>query len=155
MKNRGEEGRIKGETLSGGSHASPRSLSVEFVIPGFPASMNAVYNILFAQRRVELKPDVRRWKTTAKLFMPPLPEGWGERGADGKADCKYGVKLEFYGLWLCKNGNVRRVDVSNLLKVTLDAIAERYGFDDARIWEWEARKKEDGAERIEGTLYRI
>lgn len=37
--------------------------------------------------------------------------------------------------WFFKNGKLKKQDVSNMLKVLIDLVAEKQGWDDARVWE--------------------
>ena len=138
----GAEGGAKGEESYEG--APP---SVSFKINGLPESMNSIYQILFAMRRVELKPDVLRYKVLAKLYMPP----W-------KADPEwlFGIKMRFVGDWWYKKGTVRRVDLSNLEKVICDITSEKYGFDDARIFEKYSWKVQNGEKSyVQVKVYRL
>ena len=96
--------------------------SKEFVIPFLPPSMNSMYNVIFHQRRVELKPEVRLWKTQAKEYIPLFTP---------KED-SYLFKLDavFHYNFLFKNQKMRKVDSQNLMKVLIDAVAEKNGIGD-------------------------
>lgn len=115
-------------------------MSHKFTLPKLPASMNAIYNILFHLRRVEIKPEVRLWKTEMKEYIPPyqIPEGalvW--------------ISLDFHGNFYTKAGKVRVVDLSNMEKVTIDLIAEKLRFDDSQIFEKRlTRKVQDIKEQV-------
>ena len=103
-----------------------------FVIPNLPPSVNAVYQIIFAQRRVEMKPEVRRWKTEAKEFIPrltPLAESH-----------LFKVDAVFFYDFFYKNGKVKVFDTQNLMKVLIDAIAEKNGIGDQyfKFESWES-----------------
>lgn len=120
--------------------------SVSFRVAGLPESMNSIYQIIYSQRRVQMKPDVLRYKSQAKLMMPAWEAGEG----------LFGVHLRFHGNWYFKNGNIRRMDLPNLEKVVCDAISERYGFDDARIFEKYTWKVQDGEkEFVAVRVYRL
>lgn len=93
--------------------------SISFVIPRLPASMNSLYQILFHQRRVELKPEHRRWKNEAKDYIPRFDV---TEGATLRIDCV----LNF-------DWSKRRFDSANLLKLVLDAICERLGVNDKAV----------------------
>ena len=96
--------------------------SKEFTIPFLPPSMNAVYNILFHMRRVEMKPEVRLWKMKAKEFIPILKPHKNS----------YLFKLDaviYYELFY-KYGMLKKVDTQILLKVLIDAISEKNGIGD-------------------------
>lgn len=126
---------------------APTPSSVRFRINGMPESMNSIYQIIFAQRRVMMKPDVLRYKTQAKLMMPP----W--KTSDNEL---FGIKMRFHHDWYFKKGTIRRVDLSNLEKVICDATAEKYGFDDARIFEKYSWKVQSGQTSfVEVEVYRL
>ena len=96
---------------------------VKFCIPFLPPSVNTIYQIIFSQRRVELKPDVRTFKTRAKEYVPRFnPEG-------KLVTADFIFTYNFY----YKNGKLKKFDTQNLLKVLCDAIAEKCGFDDSLI----------------------
>lgn len=119
---------------------------LRFRIPSLPASMNAIYQVIFHLRRIEMKPEVRAWKTQAKQFVPAwkLPK-----------DIETGflkLKLAFHGDWFFKNGKPRKIDLPNLQKVTVDVIAEKLGFDDCMIWAFEMEKVQDAREYVDCEL---
>ena len=121
--------------------------SVTFRITGLPESMNSIYQIIYAQRRVQIKPDVLRYKAQAKLLMPP----W-----KCEPEWLFGISMRFRGEWYFRNQNIRRVDLANLEKVVCDAVSERYGFDDARIFEKYSWKVQDGTtSAVEVRCYRL
>lgn len=151
--NGAEEGKAKVENLnstgvlSDSKNEPSTPSSVRFKINGLPESMNSIYQILFALRRVELKPDVLRYKIQAKMWMPV----W-----KCEPEWLYGIKMQFHGAWWYKNKNVRRVDLSNLEKVICDVTAEKYGFDDARIFEKYSWKVQNGAQSfVQVQCYRL
>lgn len=98
--------------------------SYNFVIPCLPPSANALHQIIYSQRKVVLKPEVMKWRSDAKLFVPRMelqPESLIE------------VATVFHYRHHHANGKLRRFDTHNMLKVLLDVIAEKVGFDDCRI----------------------
>lgn len=97
---------------------------IRFRLPGLPASMNQIYAINFGQRQVYLRPEVKRWKNDCKPHVPLWrPSGTGY----------ISIELDFYGNWLYKNGKLKRADLQNLEKVTIDTICEKIGVDDKFI----------------------
>ena len=50
--------------------------------------------------------------------------------------------MVFVGDWYTKKGKVRKVDLSNLEKVVVDAICEKVGIDDSFVWKVEKRKEQ-------------
>lgn len=120
---------------------------LRFRIPSLPSSMNAIYQIIFHLRQVQMKPEVRAWKHQAKMMIPiwKLPQ-----------NCETGfirIKMEFHShLWYYKNGKLKRVDAHNLQKVLIDAISEKMGFDDSMVFEWHGRKVIDTSEFVDVTM---
>ena len=110
---------------------------LRFRIPSLPASMNAIYQIMFHLKQVQMKPEVRAWKTQAKQFVPRwvLPRGI-ETGF-------LRLGLVFRGDWFYKNGKARRIDLPKLKKIRVDVIAEKLGFDDCMIWAVSLKKVQD------------
>lgn len=115
--------------------------------------MNAIYVIIpiWGQRRFEfrLKDDVRLWKNNAKEYIPK----WNEDVPEG-SDGRLWLSLIFYGSWFTKAGKFRVIDLPNLIKVTVDVIAEKLGFDDCMIWEHRNfRKVQDTSQtKVEAEL---
>lgn len=127
--------------------ASDNSLApgFHFLLPKWPPSVNSLYNVIFSQRRVELKPEVRLWKTQAKELIPLWKELKG-------TDHLLGVELNFFGAWFHANGRLKKTDVQNMVKVTLDALAEKNGFDDSQVFECIERKRDSLKEYVEGKV---
>ncbi len=96
-----------------------------FLIPSLPPSCNAIYQIIFSQRRVEMKPEVRAWKNGAKLYVPkitPLDDSYLFR-----LDATFSYNFFFL------NGKIRKFDTHNMMKVLCDAVAEKAGFRDELV----------------------
>jgi len=106
--------------------------------------MNALYQIIYGLRRVELKPEVRLWKTEMKAFIPPWVEVEQRR---------LWIALDFHGNWETMAGKVRVVDLQNMVKVTVDVIAEKLKFNDSLIFEQRRlRKIQSDEKKIEVEL---
>ena len=121
--------------------------SRRFVIPNLPPSCNSIYQIIFHQRRVEMKPEVRKWKTQAKEYIPrvvPFPESQ-----------LFKLDVIFYYDFFYKNGKLKKFDSQNLLKLLCDAVAEKGGFSDELIkfGSWESYH--DSKEQVEGILSQV
>lgn len=99
-----------------GGIAQGEGKSVTFVLPQIPPSINSLYQILYARRQVELKPEARRWKNDAKAHIPRFEL---VDGATLRIDCEFNFDF-----------NKRRFDSANLLKLVIDAIAEKLGVND-------------------------
>ena len=104
----------------------PDNVCLSFTIPTLPPSSNSLYNVLFSQRRVELKPEARLWKSNAKECIPKWKVAEGAR---------IKVSLEFCGAWYSKEGKMIKKDVTNREKLVLDAVCEKQGWDDSQVWE--------------------
>lgn len=118
--------------------------SISFTIPGLPLSMNAMYQVLWHQRRIELKQEARAWKSKAKEFIPKFHV---------KKDERVSVEFLFFGTWLNKDGGIMKRDVTNREKLVLDAISEKCGFDDSQVWSRTVSKVHDQRERVQVRLF--
>lgn len=110
--------------------------SVEFRLPAPPPSMNAIYNILYFKRRVEMKPEVRAYKNQAKMYVPPF---------DTLKEDKVGISMAVAQDWFFKNGAMKKQDVQNMAKVLVDVVSEKMGFDDSQVWTFTLEKVQDTA----------
>jgi len=50
------------------------------------------------------------------------------------------VNIDVCTNWFFKNGNKKKSDIQNLIKVLIDAVSERLGFDDSQVWSMTANK---------------
>ena len=117
-----------------------------FTIPSLPPSMNALYQIIYSQKRVELHPEARRWKSSAKehvvRFMP-------RKGA------LVGIDATFYYRFYYQNQKPRVFDAANLLKLLIDCIAEKCGFNDCLVRHGSWSSVDSGDEKVEIVLREI
>jgi hypothetical protein len=97
---------------------------VRFVVPSLPPSVNALYEIIYSQRRVQLKKECYRWKSDSKEHIPRFQPRAGSLVA---------VDATFYYRFLYANGKPRVFDAANLLKLMIDCIAEKCGFNDCLV----------------------
>lgn len=120
----------------------------KFTIPSLPPSVNAIYNILFSQRRVEMKPEVRLWKSQAKEYIPRLTPLTDSH--------LFSLDVVFHYDFFYKNGKVKKFDSQNLLKVLCDAIAEKCGFADelVKFGSWESYHSKE-IEMVECTVRQL
>lgn len=95
-----------------------------FTIPSLPPSVNALYQIIYSQRRVELKPECLRWKSDSKKYVPRFYPSQGSLVS---------VNATFYYRFHYQNGKPRVFDAANLLKLMIDCIAEKCGFNDCLV----------------------
>jgi Holliday junction resolvase RusA-like endonuclease len=118
-----------------------------FVIPFIPPSVNTIYQIIFSQRRVEMKPEVRLWKTKAKEYIPNL--------TPFEDSHLFSIDVKYYYDWYYKNGRFKKFDTANLLKILIDAIAEKCGFDDSRVKVGSWESYHTTSERVEVVVKQI
>ena len=118
-----------------GTVAGPGVLT--FRLPSPPPSMNSIYSVMFALRRIELKPEVRLYKNNMKMYVP----GW-----EVEKDEMVRLDLEIVGDWYFKNGAFKKADVQNVGKVVIDLIAEKQGWDDSQVWDFRATKRQSETE---------
>ncbi len=95
-------------------------ITIEFTIPSIPPSVNALYDIIYWKRKVELKPEVFAWKTKAKEAIPAWDAG------DGLVQVNITFRYPMYHA----NSTLRPVDTHNMVKPLVDAIAEKQGWND-------------------------
>ena len=121
---------------------------VRFRLPGVPPSVNAIYSIIHAQRKVYMKPEVRKYKNDMKMIVPL----W--RTVEGNE--VLGMEVGVYRDWYYKKGTMMRLDVQNMGKVLVDLIAEKMGFNDCQIWQFGMKKVQDWhKEFVEVRLWRV
>lgn len=118
-----------------GTVAGPEVLT--FRLPSPPPSMNSLYSINYRRREVFMKPEVRSYKTSMKFCTPT----W-----DVKPDDMIDATFELIGAWMCKNGNIKKADVQNTVKVLIDLISEKQGWNDCQVWKFSAVKRHSESE---------
>ena len=99
-------------------------------IPLQAPSMNSLLYVLWHQKRMEVRPEVRQFRSQFKAFLPVWTLEPGP----------YSLELDFSDSWYTQSGTPKRKDMPNLLKACIDALAEHYGFEDSLIWNLMARK---------------
>lgn len=117
---------------------------IEFKIPGVPLSYNQHFQVNYYQRQIYLTKEARTYRLLVKIACPPVT-------IPPKALLALHVDIHS-AKWFTKKGTVRRIDLPNLDKLLIDAIAEKMGFDDSTIWDSHFRKVEDTTEY---TLVRL
>ena len=122
---------VSGERPTESSASSPAVIHKGWKIPLLPVSMNKLYAINYRTKQVYMTPEARQFKSQAKLFISSF--------ATTKTD-KLSLKLDIHTDWYFKNGNPKRSDIQNLIKVVVDMLSERLGFDDSQIWSFSANK---------------
>lgn len=95
---------------------------------------------MFNLKRVELKPEIRLWKTQVKQFVP--------KWKTDRTGYIY-FNADIYTETLFKNGKVRKLDLQNMEKALIDAICEQLGLFDEFIFQKQTRKIQSDKDRIE------
>lgn len=116
-RSEGISGRPSGEVDNG-------TQQLRFTIPSLPPSVNSLHQIIYSQRRVELKPEVRRWRTAAKEYVPRCR--WRSQSSIIRVD------TVFYYRMFTSEGKLKEFDTQNVLKPLIDLIAEKQGWNDKR-----------------------
>lgn len=109
---------------TGGNGGGSDGGRVRFTIPLLPPSVNSLHQIIYAQRRVELKPEIRQWKFRAKEYVPRCQ--WRFESSIIRVD------TVFYYRMFTADGALRVFDTQNVLKPLIDLIAEKQGWNDKR-----------------------
>jgi Holliday junction resolvase RusA-like endonuclease len=111
--------------------SSPAVIHKGWRIPMLPVSMNKLYAINYRTKQVYMTPEARQFKSQAKLFVSPF---------EIKSSDRLEMKLDVHTDWYFKNGNPKKSDIQNLIKVVVDMLSERLGFDDSQVWIFTANK---------------
>jgi len=114
---------------------------VKFVLPGWPPSINDSH---FSKGR-RLKPETRTWIMNAGLIM--RGQAHGQRKI--RPSSRLSLHVRLYGKWTTKAGTMRRVDLSNRIKILEDTVAKVCSFDDSQVCFITASKVTAGSERTE------
>ena len=95
-----------------------------FTIPCLPPSVNSLHNIIYSQRKVVLKPEILKWRSDIALFIPRIQVN---------ESSLLRVDVVFHHRYNYANGKLRVFDVHNMVKVLMDVLAWKVGFNDCRI----------------------
>lgn len=115
-----------------------------FVIPLLPPSVNSLHVIIWSQRRVELRPEIRKWKNDAAVFVPRI--------VVQSANSILRADTKFYYPFYHANGKLREFDTHNVVKPLLDLIAAKSGFNDKRVKAGSWDSVDERNERVEVVL---
>jgi Holliday junction resolvase RusA-like endonuclease len=116
---------------------------VTFMIPLIPPSVNSLFNIIYAQRRVEKKPEVRAFCYRAKEYVKAIKLS---ENSLVRMDAVFSYPFHH------KNGRLRKFDSQNLIKVVADVVADKCGFDDSRIKHGSWASIDSASESVTVTL---
>lgn len=124
--------------------------TIAFTLPSCPPSCNSLYEIIYSERRVRLKPEVLEWKTRAKLYIKHFPESISEESI-------VRVNRIYYYPWFDSKGGWIERDSANMDKALFDTIAEKLGFrkGDTRFKWGEMKSYPSRVERVEVMMIEI
>ena len=90
----------------------------------------------------ELREEIKKIVTSLPFVCPNLNNGLK-------------VVVEIHENWFCKNGSVKRVDVSNREKFLIDSVFNALGIDDKFIFEHTMKKVQSKKEKSVIKIYGI
>ena len=95
-----------------------------------------------------MKPEVRAWKTQAKMMIPAMVPH-----ADSYV---FRLDAHFTYNWVHKNKAFRKFDTSNMMKILIDAVAEKVGIKDeyVKCGGWET-SHDESKEFVDCTLTQL
>lgn len=120
--------------------------TIKFTLPSLPPSVNSLYAIYWRERRVELKPEARRYKSDMQTFIPRYTLTPG---------AYLHLDMEFHYPYLYQNLKLRVFDAPNMQKLLQDAVAQKLGIDDKHIKDWSGRSVDDEREYVVVTLSEV
>ena len=110
-------------------------------------------NHLYGQQGVRkfLKPEAKKLREDIfNICMCSLEE----KAYKDICDCNLSVHVKVHEDWFCKNGNVKRKDVSNREKFLIDSVFNALGIDDKMIFKHTMEKIQSESEKSEITIER-
>lgn len=119
---------------------------ITFTIPSLPPSINALYDIDYRRRRVELKPAARQWKSSSKEYVLRFTIA---------EDSMLAIDFVFHYSYYNGRGNLRIFDSANLTKLAIDCICEKLGVNDCRVKSGSWSSVDSEKEFVEVTLREI
>lgn len=99
----------------------------KFAIPGSPPSINALYQYNRHTNEWIIRREAIEWRILAIPYIP--------NGVEDYSGKKLKFYMEVHRNWYFKNGNMLKLDLSNLEKFVHDTVARQLKFDDLAIWE--------------------
>lgn len=133
--------------MTTGGNGGSNGRELRFTIPLLPPSVNSLHQIIYAQRRVELKPEIRQWKFRAKEYVPRCQ--WRSESSIIRVD------TVFYYRMFTADGALRVFDTQNVLKPLIDLIAEKQGWNDKRAKGGSWDTFDSVSERVEIVLTEV
>lgn len=112
-------------------------MKLRFRIDSVPPSYNRHFKIAYGMRQVYLSQEAKLFKTKVKCSMPAV---------NVYDDELFSIHIHIHSNWYYKNGRVKKHDIQNLDKLLIDAIFEKLGVDDSRLFEVTLRKVQNATE---------
>lgn len=119
---------------------------VRFTLPSLPVSVNSLYQIRYSTREVFMRPECYRWKSDSKSHVPRFKIAAGSSVA---------IHAVYHFPFHYRNGKPRVFDVANLLKLTIDCIAEKCGFNDFLVRDGSWSAVDSVSEKVEIVLREV
>lgn len=110
---------------------------MKFKINSIPPSYNAMFKINYNFKEVYLSDTARAFKQLVKLSMPAI---------EFKDDSLFKIDIVYCYNWFYKNFNPRKLDIQNMDKLLLDAVFEKLGLDDSRVFVFNQKKVQSPSE---------
>lgn len=123
------------------------AMECRFTIPLLPPSVNSLHQVIWAQRRVELKPEIRQWKYRAKEYVSRVE--WESESSIIRVDVVVHYRM------FTSEGKLREFDTQNLLKPLIDLIAEKQGWNDKRAKAGSWTTVDSVSEKVEVVLREV
>ncbi len=127
--------------------------TVSFTLPSLPGSVNRIYipgySIYSQKPEWSIAPDWRHWQTRMAPYIPRF-----EITAGSLVRCETLFYYDFY--YKTQRTRLRIVDTQNMLKLLLDTVAKKCGWNDSLIksGSWDSEHTEAGG-KVEVTLREI
>lgn len=97
---------------------------IEFQVPCMPVSSNVIYKINYAKRLVYMSKEAKTYKKMVIIHCPP----WSPPDYS-----MFSIEGEVWANWFTKAGKLKRLDIPNLTKVTIDGVFQKLGIDDKQV----------------------
>lgn len=115
---------------------------IEFEINYRPFSLNRAWRVGKGGHIYKTK-EAKEWEKAVFYLLPRRQRKFLEKIKKGPL----GLQVHFY----CKKA--KKFDLDNQLKLLIDILQAKYGFNDRNIWYIEAIKFESEEEKIKGKLF--
>jgi len=124
---------------------------VRLELSGMPISVNSMYPGLkrrFKSKTTKVLNEAWMWEIKGQMMSIEMPE---IKPSDYLA---LDIRV-LASKWKNKNGTIKKIDISNLIKFTEDVVAKSLRFDDCQFWTVTASKEMSVEEKTIVTISRI